>query len=315
MNFKERISKINKVKTQAPQQMKAKSEIDVSDIFVKNTTVEHILRNAVLKSKNIVLMCQSNCDKTLISNYMRKFMGASASVAVLSDFSTGLPSASASTLIVPEPSIRDIVKIFELILCDYKSFIFTMNLKSFCNVLESLRTIVSLNKPQLAASNVEHLIGMSEALLVYVSRNEDGLFAVSDIGKIVYKNNKMFLDVLYGSSVEPLKIQESAPVVAPVQVRVSAPVSEPAAEPVLLQMSETTPEPTPESTPEPVPAPVIKKEKKDELVVEQSIEVLEQTSDENSDGVIVKEEAFERKPKVNKYKLLKDKIKSKKLKE
>lgn len=305
MNFKERISKINKVKTQAPQQTKTKSEIDVSDIFVKNTTVEHILKNAVLKSKNIVLMCQSNCDKTLISNYMRKFMGASASVEVLSDFSTGLPSASASTLIVPEPSIRDIVKIFELILCDYKSFIFTVNLKSFCNVLESLRTIVSLNKPQLASSSIEHLIGMSESLLVYVLRNEDGLFAVSDIGKIVYKNNKMFLDILYGSSVEPPKMQEPARVVAPVQIQVSAPVSEPASEPILLQMSEQTPE----------PAPVTKKEEKDELVVEQSIEVLEQTSDENSDEIIVKEEAFERKPKVNKYKLLKDKIKSKKLKE
>lgn len=299
MNFKERISKINKVKPQSARPVEMKAEIDVADIFVKNTTVEHILKNAILKSKNIVLLCQSNCDKTLISNYMRKFIGASVSVEVLNDFSTGLPHASASTLIVPEASIRDIVKIFELVLCDYKSFIFAMNLKSFCNVLESLRTIVSLNKPQLTSSNVEHLIGMSESLLVYVSRNEDGLFTVSDIGKIVYKNNKMFLDVLYGSSVEPLKVQEPAPVTVVAPAQVSAPV----------------PNSEPEQVSESEPMPADKKEKKEDLVVEQSIEVLEQTSDENSDEIIIKEEAFESKPKVNKYKLLKDKIKSKKLKE
>ena len=200
MNFKERIDKINQINNKQADVIEIKSEIENFDIFIKNKAVEHILKNAISKSKNIVLLCQSICDRTVVCNYLRSFIDSSVSVEVSNNISADLPFISASTVIVPEPNIDEIVKIFELILCDYKSFIFSMNLKSFENVLESFRTLIALNKNNLTLDNVEHLIGMSDALFIFVSRNDDGLFDITDIGKVVYKNNRTFLDVLFSSS-------------------------------------------------------------------------------------------------------------------
>lgn len=200
MNFKERIQIINQSKIEEKEISEFKESIETLDIFVKNKTVDRILKNAVLKSKNIILMSSLDCDNLIVSNYIRNFLPSNFSVDVIENMATDIPSSKSNIAIVPEPSLNDIVKIFELILCDYKSFVFALNLKTFANVLESFRTLVSLNKPNLSANSVEHLIGVSESLLIYISKNEDGLFEVNDIGKIVYKNNSMFLDILYSQS-------------------------------------------------------------------------------------------------------------------
>ena len=201
MNLKERIEIINQLKQSTSEQsFEIKKEADVADIFVKNTTVQQLLKNSVNRDKNIILLSSSDCDKTIIANYMRSFIDDTISVDVLSNVSDNLPFATAQKLIVPEPTIKEITKIFELILCDYRTFVFCMNLKTFDNVLESFRALLSLNCPNLNANNIEHLIGVSSAVLVYVDRNEDGLYEITDIGKIVYKNNTAFLDLLYSNT-------------------------------------------------------------------------------------------------------------------
>lgn len=202
MNFKERIDIFNQLKNTSTPQFEIDTGLEVSDFFVKNKAAEQIIKNALLKDKNIILLCNQDSEKTIISNYLRSFAEKNSSVEILRNISEDLPFVSAEKVIVPEPSISEVIKILELILCDYKTFIFCMNLKSFENVIESFRTLVALNCPNLTSSNVEHLIGISDALLIYFSRNEDGLFNISDIGKIVYKNNCAFLDVLYSSSKE-----------------------------------------------------------------------------------------------------------------
>lgn len=200
MNLKERIEIIDKLKSDSlASEIEIKRDFEAIDIFVKNATVEQIIKNSINKEKNIILLCPSYLDKTLASNYIRSFFDDNISVEVLRNISDNLPFVSAEKVIVPEPSVSEIIKIFELILCDFKTFVFAMNLKTFENVLESLRTLISLNCPNLSANNVEHLIGVSSALLVYIDRTEDGLFSVTNIGKIIYRNNTAFLDVLYSS--------------------------------------------------------------------------------------------------------------------
>ena len=66
MNFKERIDTINKIKSETNSSIEIKSDVEVFDIFVKNKTVEHILKNAIAKSKNIIFVCQSACDRTVV---------------------------------------------------------------------------------------------------------------------------------------------------------------------------------------------------------------------------------------------------------
>lgn len=209
MNLKERIELLNQIKESSrSNNFEIKEDIEVSSFFVKNALVEQILKSAITKDKNIVILCPSTVDRTLVSNYIRGYVSQSVSIEVLKNISDNLPYATAEKLIIPEPSIPEIIKIFELIMCDFKTFVFSMNLKSFDNVLESFRTIFALNNQNLTANNIEHLIGVASPVFIYIDRNEDGLFDVSGIGKVVYKSNSAFLDVLYSSSKEEISIAD-----------------------------------------------------------------------------------------------------------
>lgn len=275
MNLKERIEIINQLKQSSMQQsVEIKKDVDVTDIFVKNVAVCQLLKNSVNRGKNIIVLSPSDCDKTITANYIRSFVDEGVSVDVLSNISDNLPYMTANRLIVPEPTIKEVTKIFELILCDYKTFIFCMNLKTFENVLESFRTLLSLYSPNLNASSIEHLIGVSSAVLVYVDRNEDGLYEVTNIGKIAYKNNTAFLDLLYSNTdVEAEKVIVAKAIEDDKEVLVPVEQVEPS-----LDVEEET-----------------------NLV--ETIDVQPQADETCSIDVS---------PKTNKYKLLKEKVKNKK---
>lgn len=276
MNLKERIEIINQLKQSTSEQVfEIKKDVDVTDIFVKNVAVQQIIRNSVNRDKNIILLSPSDCDKTIIANYIRSFIDDTVSVDILANISDNLPFATAQKLIVPEPTMKEITKIFELILCDYRTFVFCMNLKTFDNVLESFRTLLSLYSPNLNSNSIEHLIGVSSAVLVYVNRNEDGLYEITDIGKIIYKNNVTFLDLLY-SSADVVKDE----------VIVSTPILETAKTPIIVEQAE------------------IINDVQEEQGTENIIEKCELVSSEDN--------CVQVSTKTNKYKLLKEKVKNKK---
>lgn len=278
MNLKERIGVIDRIKNVSSlSDIEIKRDFDEADIFVKNSTAEQIIKNAVNKEKNIIILCPSYVDKTIAANYIRNFLDVSIPVEILRNISDNLPFVSAEKVIVPEPSVAEIIKIFELILCDYKTFIFAMNLKTFENALESLRTLIALNSPNLSSNNVEHLIGITSAVLIYVDRTDDGLFNVIDIGKIVYKNNTAFLDILYSSNNIAKDEFDKTPAVVEKQIR-EKPIIE---KPAVHEVSQTVNE---------------KLEKSKELPSEKVEKAVEKDLH-----------------KVNKYKLLKEKIRSKKV--
>lgn len=268
MNLKERIGLISKIKS---NDFEIKEDVEVSSFFVKNALVEQILSSAVTKDKNIVILCPSTVDKTLVSNYIRGFISQNVSVEILKNISDNLPYATAEKLIIPEASIPEIIKIFELIMCDFRTFVFAMHLKSFDNVLESFRTIFALNNQNLTANNIEHLIGMASPVFIYIDRNEDGLFDVTSISKVVYKSNSAFLDVLYSSSKEELP---------------SVSVQDEQAVTVLDEE-------------------LIGENVQQDEIVEQEVSVIEEQVIEQEPVSTVPE-------KVNKYKLLKEKVKNKK---
>lgn len=291
MNFKERIQIINQSKVEEKEILGFKESIETLDVFVKNKTVDMILKNAVLKSKNIILFSSLDCDKLIVSNYIRNFLPSGENIDVIDNMAVDLPMSKSNVVIVPQPSLNDVVKIFELILCDYKSFVFSLNLKTFSNVLESLRTLISLNKPNLSVNSVEHLIGVSDALLVYITKNEDGLFEVSDIGKIVYKNNSMFLDMLYTKSnlEDSSFIEKDASDIENIAV-VSEEIKQES--PNLVENVDVSKD-------------------GDVIVVEQEIEDA-LTNEEVSEVETIEENTDKTTKKINKYKALKEKIKARK---
>lgn len=218
MNLKERIEILDKIKNvSSADRIEIKNNFDAADIFIKNTVAEQVIVHSLSKDKNIILICPSLLDKMIVSDYIRSFVNDNISVEILNNLSENLPFTNAEKIIVPEPSIQEVIKIFELILYDFKSFIFAINLKTFDNVLESLRTMLALNCKNLTSDNIEHLIGISSAVLVYVDRTEDGLYNITDIGKIIYKNNTAFLDILYSGEKEVIEPQYSNETYCPIQ--------------------------------------------------------------------------------------------------
>ena len=311
MNFKERIDNINQLKNDLDSSVRIKSDIQLNDIFVKNKSVDQILKTALLKSKNVILLCQSSCDRTVVASYVRNlFLNNNIQVDILNDISGDLPFSSSDKVVVPEASVSDIVKIFELILLDYKSFVFTLNLKSFVNPIESLRVLLALNSQNLTHCNIEHLIGMSESLLVYVEKNEDGLFNITNVGKIQYKNSKLFLDVIYGTTQ-----QDEADEFIDEAVETSAPVRK--KEKKVKKTSTKT---------KVVEKPILSMDDEQEMIdvvsddlseSENAVEPdenFESSLVENSDEQIIENDVQQEEStkKVNKYKLLKEKLKNKK---
>lgn len=272
MNLKERIELVNQNKiTSSFNDFEIKEDIEVSSFFVKNAPVEQILKSAITKDRNIVILSPSTVDRTLVSNYIRGFISKSVSIEILKNISDNLPYATADKLIIPEPSVAEIIKIFELIMCDFKTFIVSMHLKSFDNILESFRTIFALNNKNLTADNIEHLLGMAAPVIVYVDRNEDGLFYVADIAKVVYKSNSAFLDILYSTAKEEFHTVE-----------------------LLEEQAENT-----------VDESVIEKTVEQEMFIEQEVSIVNEQKIEQEPVSILPE-------KINKYKLLKEKIRNKK---
>lgn len=292
MNLKERIAIINQLKsTSSVKDIEIKKDVDVYEIFVKNNTVQQLIENSVSRGKNIVFLAPSYCDKTILANYIRNFYDDNASIDLMSNLSENLPYATSQRIIVSDVSVEEMVKIFELILCDYKTFSFCMSLKTFDNVLESFRTLIALSNRNLTASNIEHMLGVSSAVLVYVDRNEDGLYEITNVGKIVYKNNKAFLDVLYSQD----KQQENNENLISVQ--------QSATESIVVKTAET-------DVVDEAQIPIVTETEEETLLHE---DVVEEKFEDVVPEEVQENEVVEEQPKKNKYKLLKEKIKSKRM--
>lgn len=198
MNFKERFNlNIQNRINHEQNEIEVKTEAFSFDIFSRNSEVEKILRTTFIKDKNVIIASKKNSNKDIIYSYIKKFRGKAQSVEVVENIEDDISFTNASKIIIPEPSIYEIVKILEFILCDYKSFIFSLNIKSYENIIESLKTLILLNFPNLSNSNALHLIGSTQAIIIYVEIDEQGNYFITNIGEIEYKEGKIFLNNLY----------------------------------------------------------------------------------------------------------------------
>ena len=198
MNFRERFNlNIKNNTTYEHNEIEVKAEAFSFDIFCRNSEVERILRNTFIKDKNVIIASKKDSNKDIIYSYIKKFIGKAQSVEIVENIEDDISFTNASKIIIPEPSIYEIVKILEFILCDYKSFIFSLNIKSYESIIESIKTLILLNFPNLSNQNVQHLIGSTQAIVIYVSIDQKGSYYITNIGEIEYKDGKIFLNNLY----------------------------------------------------------------------------------------------------------------------
>lgn len=202
MNFKERMGEVNAFKiTDDGISYNSNEDVIVLSSFQRDEKAEKVLRRILLGNKNIILLSPKNVDSNLLCFYIRKFISKNESVEVIRNVKDSIEYVSASKVIVPSPSVRETVKLFELIMYDYKSFIWTMNVKSYSRILKTLETLILLHGPNLTSENAKHLLGESDCCFVFFNADNDGLYYISDIGLAEYDNDDIvILNTLYSKN-------------------------------------------------------------------------------------------------------------------
>ncbi len=182
------------------------SSSDVSKFFFDGAEVKKLLNASFLSYKNIIYVCDKSIDNTLIANYFYSLSNLYGST-IVDNIETDIENFNNRISIIPNPSINEIVKIFEYILCGYKSFVFGLNLSSNLKLINKLKTIIAINYPNLTEVNINTLLGFSNSLFVYVSVNDDGLYYVSEINELIYDNEELNLNNIF-SVKKDINVQE-----------------------------------------------------------------------------------------------------------
>lgn len=297
MKFKDRLDIVNEINNFADtENVKLKEQdCDVLKFFEKNSKAENIIKKLINEDKNIILACSVQNDKSVLPVYIKSFINKNESIEELRNISDNLSYISASKIIIPEPSVKDVIKILELILTGFKSFIFSLNIKSTFNIPESIKTLLSLNCPYISQESLNHLLLSSDCAVIFFSRNDDGLYFVENIGEIIYSDsNKIQYENLYIHSPQDAETVDYD------------------------NENKNEDENTQDSSDEEIQA-----NQKEEIEISpveindvynnlEKSEIDENNTEELQDIQEVKNEVKVLKNKVNKYKLLKMKIKSKK---
>ncbi len=192
MNLSERILKAGE-NALNPNIIELKSE---SDIFVKNNEVETIITEAIDGDSNIILACSKEVEKYIACNYVREFIKKKSVELITNNIEDDIKYSTAQTIIAPEPSISDIVKILKIMVQGYKTFVYAINIKSFVKIFETLKLLIMLECPNLKEKNISHLLGLSSCVVLNVIRNEDGLFEIIDANKLYYEGEELIFEQL-----------------------------------------------------------------------------------------------------------------------
>lgn len=190
MNLKDRLENIRKTNVISIKEDNEKDFLfDIEDVFADSKELRTIITETIASGKNIVFVSEPSIDKSLVSRYFSFLLLNRLEDVIVSENLTDEILFSDSRInILPKPSIKEIVKILEYIMYGYKSFVFGMNFATLDNVLNKIKTAISINCKGIASEAIETLLSSSNLVIVYLNKNVDGLFYVSKIDKLVSEN-------------------------------------------------------------------------------------------------------------------------------
>lgn len=304
MNLKDRLDSISSIDKVCIKENTNK-EPDILDIFEDNKNVRKIISLAINNGKNIILLSNTSCDKTLLIKYISSFVPEDRQKSEITSTSEINSKQNCDIFLFEKPSIYEFVKILEYIIYGYKSFIFAMDMNSFENVLEKIKTVIAVNFKNLTEKNIDTLISNSNTIFVYFSKNEDGLFTITNIGEIINENNTVNIVPVYIKESEPeQKLDNKISTVIKLKLEEETAAYEKKdaiiTEPILLPVEETTEELN--HNEDEISIDLMPNEDVQTIIIDSNPNKAENNIDKPEDTIEPQ--------KINKYKLLKEKVKN-----
>ncbi len=206
MNLKDRLDIIkNTNNLSIKQDMSVDNCLEAKNFFENSAIVREIINYCIYNGKNILFLADKSIDKDILS-YSIKSLLESQNIELYNSVSKNVDSLHSGIKVIPSKSIGDVVKILEYIMYGYNSFIFSLDILFDDNFLEKLKTIIALNYRNFTEENIKTLIGYSNLIVIPLYRNDDGLFVISEIREISYIDDKLVLTVYENSNLKNVDI-------------------------------------------------------------------------------------------------------------
>jgi len=197
MNLKDRLEYIKQTNTISIKDNDSQGSYPgITDVFADSVDVRNLILNLIHENKNIIFAGDKSIDKLMAAVYFQSLIGENNS-EIINSIDENISNRNFQKNIVPNPDIYNIVRIFEYIIYGYKSFIFGLDLNNSDNFLDKLKTLIALNFKNLTDSNINTLIGSSDSVFVFISKNDDGLYFISEINKINYLQGELSFENIF----------------------------------------------------------------------------------------------------------------------
>ncbi|MBQ3642666.1 hypothetical protein II906_12195 [bacterium] len=165
---------------------------ELQNLFEADDFVKSKLCAILNSNKNTIVVTHSNNNRNEIINCLRELISSDIKSDILHN-PAEIAFSHATKIIIPAPLNTDIAKIFEQILTDTRSYIFSLPVRTFDNLLESIKILISVHYTNLSPSSVEHMIGVCEPILIFINKNSNNKYQIENIVKTEYIAGKLNL--------------------------------------------------------------------------------------------------------------------------
>ena len=138
--------------------------LDISDIFVNANETSEILRSIFSDNKNVIFMSDRGIDNENFIKFLQALI-KEKQVHILEKCEENLLSTSKIN-VIKNQSLKDCVKLYEASIAGYSSIVAILKLNNNNNIIDKIKSVIALNYPNLTEKNINLLI--KEAQYTYV---------------------------------------------------------------------------------------------------------------------------------------------------
>ncbi len=191
MNIKDRLNTVKqKENVISPDKNKA-------DFFkLDNAAVSDIISEQISNLGNVIFITDKTINNLSVVRCFEEYIGDLPKKIIKNNIFDDNDIENSTVNIFPEITGQIFINVLEQMLFGVKSFVIGIHLNSYENVLEKLKTIISVNS-NIKESFINVLLSASNALVVNVETDEKGLLYVKNIDKIQTSNSEIYLNSLY----------------------------------------------------------------------------------------------------------------------
>ena len=195
MNLKDRLESIKNANIISIKKNIDEQDIDIKNFFVNFNEVSDILKSIIEEKRNVVFVSDNSIDKSIVVSGVKSIF-SDFDIEIFNSIDDNIVDSFSKIKLFPNPLINDVVKIFEYIIYGYNSFIFSLEMTYDENFIDKLKAVIAVNFKNLTEENINTLIGCSDLYILPINRNEDGLFIVSEVIKLNYSHKKIYLELI-----------------------------------------------------------------------------------------------------------------------